>query len=189
MKQEEIERHLLEHSKFSKENIDSSKKRADFEIWYKKDLLDRFTKGVKSILDVGCAGGWLFPELIKRFETVRGCEPLKETAHPAADICYAEKMPYDDNTFDCVVANHVMEHCHDIDKAFLEISRVLVSGGDFIYVVPPLPSDQARVPGHITVLTCEEWVAKTMEYFCNINYETRKNDYADIELVVEVKKC
>lgn len=30
-------------------------------------------------------------------------------------------IPYEDNTYDCIIANHVMFYCDNIDKAFGEI--------------------------------------------------------------------
>lgn len=43
-----------------------------------------------------------------------------------------QSIPYEDNTYDCIIANHVMFYCDNIDKAFGEIQRVLKPGGIFI---------------------------------------------------------
>lgn len=42
------------------------------------------------------------------------------------------EIPYNDGSFDVVIANHVMFYCKDMDKALSEIRRVLGNGGIFI---------------------------------------------------------
>lgn len=46
-------------------------------------------------------------------------------------IIDAEAIPYDDSSFDIVIANHMLYHVEDIDKALSEICRVLKPGGYF----------------------------------------------------------
>lgn len=46
--------------------------------------------------------------------------------------CACESIPFDDNTFDIVVANHVLFYCDDIEKACREICRVLKPGGRLV---------------------------------------------------------
>ena len=43
----------------------------------------------------------------------------------------AEKIPFEDNTFDIVIAQHMIYFVPDIEKAIKEIKRVLKSGGMF----------------------------------------------------------
>ena len=45
------------------------------------------------------------------------------------NIVDAEKIPYDDNEFHMVLANHMLYHVANRSKAFLEIRRVLKPGG------------------------------------------------------------
>ena len=44
----------------------------------------------------------------------------------------AEKLPFPDNTFDLVIANHMLFYCDDIGKAISEIKRVLKPGGRLV---------------------------------------------------------
>jgi len=50
-----------------------------------------------------------------------------------ADIC---DLPFDDNSFDVVFCNHVLEHITDDTKAMQELFRVLKKGGFGIFQIP-----------------------------------------------------
>lgn len=43
-----------------------------------------------------------------------------------------ESIPFDDNSFDLVIANHVLFYCDDLDKVISEIYRVVKPKGQFI---------------------------------------------------------
>lgn len=45
-------------------------------------------------------------------------------------------MPFDDETFDCVIANHVLEHVGNVERALGEIHRVLRPDGHAILQTP-----------------------------------------------------
>lgn len=47
-----------------------------------------------------------------------------------------EAIPYDDNSFDIVIANHILEHVSNIDAALSEINRVLKPDGIAILQTP-----------------------------------------------------
>jgi SAM-dependent methyltransferase len=56
---------------------------------------------------------------------------------PIADVQIdVQSLPFDENTFDVVICNHVMEHVPDDRKAIGEIFRVLKRGGFAILQVP-----------------------------------------------------
>ncbi|MDR1693172.1 MAG: class I SAM-dependent methyltransferase [Oscillospiraceae bacterium] len=46
-------------------------------------------------------------------------------------IIDAQEIPYDAEAFDVVIANHMLYHVPEIDKALSEVSRVLKPGGTF----------------------------------------------------------
>ncbi|MDP4599777.1 MAG: class I SAM-dependent methyltransferase [Polaribacter sp.] len=50
-----------------------------------------------------------------------------------ADIC---NLPFEDNSFDVIFCNHVLEHIPDDTKAMQELFRVLKKGGFGIFQVP-----------------------------------------------------
>jgi SAM-dependent methyltransferase len=47
-------------------------------------------------------------------------------------VADAQALPFGDGEFDCVVANWVLYHVPDIDKALEEVKRVLEPGGTFV---------------------------------------------------------
>jgi ubiquinone/menaquinone biosynthesis C-methylase UbiE len=52
-------------------------------------------------------------------------------------VADAERLPYDDNTFDIVIGHAVLHHIPDLDAAFAEIIRVLRPGGRFVFAGEP----------------------------------------------------
>ena len=52
-------------------------------------------------------------------------------------VADAERIPYDDNTFDIVVGHAVIHHIPDVEAAFREILRVLKPGGRFVIAGEP----------------------------------------------------
>ncbi|MGB5553362.1 MAG: methyltransferase domain-containing protein [Flavobacteriaceae bacterium] len=54
-------------------------------------------------------------------------------ADVAADIC---NLPFDDNTYDVILCNHVLEHIPDDTKAMQELFRIMKPGGWGIFQIP-----------------------------------------------------
>ena len=80
---------------------------------------------------------------LKRFKTLKNLEytttDLKSPiADVKADIC---NLPFDDNSYDVILCNHVLEHIPDDTKAMQELYRVLKPGG---YGVLQIPQDLSR---------------------------------------------
>ena len=106
-----------------------------------------------TILDVGCGEGYMKYFLndgkgkwfgIERWdERVKVCENLGYDI-TSIDLNH-EPMPYADNTFDVVVASHVLEHLSDIPHALSEISRVLKDGGVLLAATPTKPPILAEI--------------------------------------------
>ncbi len=58
---------------------------------------------------------------------------LSPLADVKADIC---NLPFEDNTYDVILCNHVLEHIPDDTKAMQELFRVLKKGGMAILQIP-----------------------------------------------------
>jgi 2-polyprenyl-6-hydroxyphenyl methylase / 3-demethylubiquinone-9 3-methyltransferase len=99
----------------------------------------------KTVLDVGCGGGFLSEEFAKAGYKVTGVDPAavslacarEHAAQSGLSIEYArapgERLPFDAGAFDIVLCCDVLEHVDDIRPVVREISRVLSGGGIFFY--------------------------------------------------------
>ena len=99
------------------------------------------------VLELGCGDGELWkenkeklPEQIELYLTDISEGMLRDARREigvrdkrfhfqTADAC---KIPYEDDMFDMVTANHVLFYCEDIGRACSEIRRVLKPGGIFV---------------------------------------------------------
>lgn len=75
---------------------------------------------------------------LKRFKKLENISYTTTDLHSPiadvkADIC---NLPFEDNRFDFIICNHVLEHIPDHIKAMKEIYRVLAPGGTGILQVP-----------------------------------------------------
>lgn len=109
------------------------------------DQLD-FT-GAARLLELGCGTGGLWLENLDRLPdglemtlTDQSGEMVAQTRQQLPPHSHrfkfetidAQSIPYEDHTFDIVVANHMLYHVPDRNKALAEISRVLRPGGVFM---------------------------------------------------------
>ncbi|MDX2305093.1 MAG: class I SAM-dependent methyltransferase [Microscillaceae bacterium] len=102
-------------------------------IWlYLKDKTDFFTRK-QHFLHIA-------PEncFMERFEKMPQLEYITaDLESPLAKVKMdIHEMPFEDNTFDAAMCNHVLEHVHDDIQAMREIHRVLKPGGWAILQVP-----------------------------------------------------
>src|SRR6201995_1358382 len=67
-------------------------------------------------------------------------------------VADAERIPYEDNTFDLVVGHAVLHHIPDVQAAFREVLRVLKPGGRFVFAGEPtkIGDFYARKLGQVT---------------------------------------
>ena len=75
---------------------------------------------------------------LKRFRKLKHLEYTttdlnSPIADVKADIC---ALPFDDNSYDFIICNHVLEHIPDDTKAMRELYRILAPGGTAILQVP-----------------------------------------------------
>jgi SAM-dependent methyltransferase len=102
-------------------------------LWlYLKNKTDFFT-AEKSVLHFA-------PEqcFLKRFRNLKNLnytttDLLSPIADVKADIC---NLPFEDNTYDVIFCNHVLEHIPDDTKAMQELYRVMKPGGYGVFQIP-----------------------------------------------------
>ena len=102
-------------------------------------------KGMR-ILEIGCGNGELWTENLGKLpkdihvtlsDVSEGMirdvyRSLNHDSRFSYRVFDAEKIPFDNNEFDLVIANHVLFYCDDLDGVIKECRRVLKKNGRFI---------------------------------------------------------
>ncbi len=95
----------------------------------------------RTVLEVGCGEG----ELAERMSRELGADvlaldqsermvELTRARGVEARVGDAQALPFDDGTFDAVVAAWMLFHLPDVDRGLAELARVLVPGGRLVAV-------------------------------------------------------
>ena len=109
-------------------------------------------RGDEVILDIGAGSGSHYARLIQSQPNIDyyaiDLSPGLLQMHPGAPerltVGDALRLPFADDSFDVVMANHVLYHLSDIDRALVEIKRVLkregrvLAGTDSLHTTPEL---------------------------------------------------
>ncbi len=105
-------------------------------------------------------------EVATMFEAMAEAGEVPASARAEAVVGNALELPYEDGTFDCVIASEILEHVPEDDAAIAELVRVLKKGGTLAVTVPRwLPericwalSDEyhANEGGHIRIYKADE---------------------------------
>jgi SAM-dependent methyltransferase len=102
-------------------------------------------------LELGCGTGFFLLNLMQAGVAARGSvsdlspgmvqAALRNAEHLGLDVdgrvADAERIPYDDATFDLVVGHAVLHHIPDVELALREVLRVLKPGGRFVFAGEP----------------------------------------------------
>lgn len=141
----------MEYSKFQKRifeklPVKTHKEVSDITIISILDsIINSANKKSFNILDVGCGGGQLLESFTKipHIEiygvdaSAKACKIAMRRGYKAY-ICNVEKekLPFDDDFFDIIVINDVLEHLIDPDNLLREAHRVLKGEGVLVISVP-----------------------------------------------------
>mgnify|MGYP000271213644 CR=1 FL=1 len=106
-----------------------------------------------NVLEIGSGPGNVAKQLNDLGANVKGID-FSETMvsvanqlypHITFDVANAENIPFENNSFDCVVANFVVHHLARPVDVFKEINRVLKPGGKFVFAVWGAPEEQSSI--------------------------------------------
>ena len=106
------------------------------------------------VLEIGCADGKLANILsIKKNCHVYGVEKDAAMACIAKNKCVemlnmdieTADLPYEKNSFDCIILGNVLEHMREPEKVLKHIKELLSDGGFLIYSVPSIVNWHSRL--------------------------------------------
>jgi ubiquinone/menaquinone biosynthesis C-methylase UbiE len=112
---------------------------------FKTRIIRKLIKDCKKgkLLDVGCGSGYILSQIENYFQEAFGIDMSAEAldfgrrfTDAKLMLANAEKLPFDDSTFDCVVSTDAFEHIPDDLAAVKEVWRVLKEKGSFIVYSP-----------------------------------------------------
>lgn len=99
----------------------------------------------KTVLDIGCGGGFMSEALAQRGAHVTGIDPAQHAIAAARQhaqasyldidyhVGYAEQLPFKAHSFDHILCVDVLEHVGDLHIVLAEAARVLRPGGLFMF--------------------------------------------------------
>jgi len=139
----------------------------------------------KRVLDIACGMGYGSAELAKVAERVVGLDVSDEAvnaareAYPLANLQFisapAQAIPFDDGSFDLVVAFEVIEHLEDWPALLKQAQRLLAPGGQFIISTPNKEyyAESRRLAGpnpyHVHEFTYDEFRGELEKIFPSVS--------------------
>jgi SAM-dependent methyltransferase len=91
-----------------------------------------------AVLDLG-AGSKPYARLYRRHFVQCVSVDVDYSPHDIGDVdtlASADDLPFEDESFDCVICTEVLEHCRDPRKVLEEVRRVLTPGGHAFVTTP-----------------------------------------------------
>lgn len=109
-------------------------------------IISKISKDVISILDVGCGNGWAAKEFLPKGKQVYSLDISVTNPAIVKKLYPNEKhfgitadsfhLPFNDQSFDCVIASEIIEHVIDPSRFIKELFRVVKKGGRLIITTP-----------------------------------------------------
>lgn len=125
-----------------------------------RECILQFLQPDHKLLDLGCGRGAVPQMNFRGLAHIQGVDPAQDCfRNPFLDeakIGTAEHIPHQDNSFDLVVCNNVLEHLGDPPTAFREIHRVLARGGR-LFVKTPNQWHYVPIASRLTPYKFHRW--------------------------------
>ncbi len=91
-------------------------------------ILDKIDPTAKSLVDIGCGGGYLLNKIHKRHPSIAltGFDLKEPEKHEVFDFVHGnvERLPFEDHSIDVVVCCHTVEHLIKLDLCISELIRI-----------------------------------------------------------------
>jgi ubiquinone/menaquinone biosynthesis C-methylase UbiE len=156
-----------------------------------------------TMADIGCGGGATLKRLLKRSQgsKVYGIDISEESVAKARNVNKqllgnrvfveqgsADRLPWDNQTFDVVTAVETVYFWPNLPKCFQEVKRVLKPGGQFAVMLEVIESDSAwpSVVKGMTVYSPEQ-LKDMLEQagFSDVEVFRKKPSYATIKGILK----
>lgn len=125
----------------------------------------------KSVLNIGCGRSVFRSHNVVNVDAVEG-----EGVNVVWDLSKTP-LPFESNSFDLIIANHVLEHIPGWFECFKELARLVKPGGRIEVWVPPVSSDSAfTYRDHIN------WIGQASFVGCGAGHRAGVNLAAQKEL-------
>ena len=126
-------------------------------------LVERYARGARRVLDIGCGEGQVGRRLASRGAQVVALDVTRSQIRRACDRgglsgylqAEAHQLPCRDAGFDTVVLCLAIEHIEPFEAALKEVARVLTPGGRFLFLLVH-PLLQAPGSGWVEVVDSDE---------------------------------
>jgi len=155
--------------------------------------------GNGTVLDSGCGQAWLVGFLRELGVEAYGIDYSEYAivnsfylARPFVSLGDIQKLPYEDNSFNMVIAREVFEHLtiEQAINALHEMDRVCKPGGLLYFTIwlnfyqqdnvsPDILCKDVRDPSHVTFMPRKFWLRLFENNLSNIEYETEISDRLD----------
>jgi len=110
--------------------------------FWNRSVTSRLKEG-SSVLELGCGGGYFLSRLEKKYDVYAmdiSFDALQMSREKVQTAYYyqadAERLPFTDNSLDCIIGMDVVEHLLQPEMFMSEVSRVLAPGGLLIFSTP-----------------------------------------------------
>lgn len=145
------------------------------------DLIDKFTPGGDTLLDIGCGDGELLMQLRNKYKEVWGIDIAESRInriqkkignYPGIHVQVAdanESLSFPDGSFNTIIIVAVLEHIFNPFHLIKECSRLLYQGGSLMIHVPNVArlSNRIRLLMGMLPVTSDEdgWDGGHLHYF------------------------